>query len=77
MARRAKLNFKPIDYAYQEEYGIMPDYDHTSRLDRGEDPETVSKLIEERMAHVWEKMKAAHEREINGGWEPVSGECPF
>lgn len=77
MARKAVLRFTPIEYAYQKEYGIMPDYDHTSRLYRGEDPEKVSKLIEERMANVWAKMKAAHEREINGGWETVSGECPF
>lgn len=77
MARKAKLYFKPIDYAYQKEYGIMPDYDHTDRLRRGGDPESVSKLIEERMAKVWKKMKAAHEREVNGGWEEVNGECPF
>lgn len=77
MARRAKLYFKPIDYEYQKEYGIMPDYDYTNRLKRGDDPEAVSKLIEERMSHVWEKMKAAHEREIHGVWEAVSGECPF
>lgn len=77
MARRAILDFKPIDYAYQKEYGIMPDYDHTSRLRRGEDPEAVSRLIEERMAGLWARMKAEHEREQNGGWLEVSGECPF
>ena len=77
LAKRAKLYFKPIDYEYQKEYGIMPDYDHTNRLRAGGDPETVSKLIEERMAKVWAKMKAEHEREVNGVWEAVSGECPF
>lgn len=77
MARRAVLRFMPIEYAYQKEYGIMPDYDYTNRLKAGESREKVSALIDSRMKKVWEKMKAENEKQ-NREWQDVpTVECPF
>lgn len=64
MAKKAVLRFTPIEYAYQREYGKMPDYDYTDRLKAGQPLEEVSALIEKRLAKVWEKMKEEHEKEL-------------
>lgn len=77
MARKAVLCFKPIDYAYQTEYGIMPDYDFTNRLKAGQPLEEVSALVNGRMEKLWERMKAEHEREIIEEQEALERECPF
>lgn len=78
MARRARLAFKPIDYAYQARYGKMPDYDFTDRLKAGEPLEKVSALINSRLAAIWAEEKAAHERkEACNDWQNVGAECPF
>lgn len=77
MAKKAVLCFKPIDYAYQREYGKMPDYDYTDRLKAGQPLEEVGALIESRMAKLWEKMKEQHERELAGEQDALERECPF
>lgn len=77
MSKKAVLRFKPIEYAYQREYGKMPDYDYTDRLKAGQPLEEVSALIESRMAKVWEKMKAQHEKELAEEQEALERECPF
>lgn len=77
MAKKAVLRFNPIEYAYQREYGKMPDYDYTDRLKAGQPLEEVSALIESRLAKVWEKMKAQHEKEIKEEQEALERECPF
>lgn len=77
MARKAVLSFKTIDYAYQKEYGVMPDYDFTNRLKAGHTIEEVSALINGRMRKLWERMKEEHEREIIEEQEALERECPF
>lgn len=77
MARKAVLRFMPIDYAYQREYGKMPDYDYTDRLKAGQSQEEVSALVYGRMDRIWERMKAEHEREIREEQEALERECPF
>ena len=77
MARRARLAFKPIDYAYQARYGKMPDYDFTDRLKAGQDAEEVSDLIDSRMLELWEESKREHERQEKEEEEKIWAECPF
>lgn len=77
MANRARLDFKPIDYAYQRAYGIMPDYDFTNRLKAGQSPEEVSTLIEKRMAKLWDQMKYEHEHKYDFMPLQSGDECPF
>lgn len=78
MASRAKLTFKPVEYAYQARFGIMPDYDFTNRLKAGEPFEKVSALINGRLAAIWAEEKALHERkETCNDWQDVSAGCPF
>lgn len=77
MARKARLEFKPIDYAYQKEYGIMPDYDFTNRLKAGQSPAEVSALIEERMSSLWARMKYEHEHRQELLLQELEKECPF
>ena len=77
MAKKAVLRFTSIEYAYQREYGKMPDYDYTDRLQAGQPIKEVSALIESRMAKVWEKMKEQHEKEIKEEQEALDRECPF
>lgn len=77
MARRARLSFKPIDYAYQARYGKMPDYDFTDRLKAGQDVKEVSALIENRMRELYEESKRDHERQLREQDEKLRAECPF
>lgn len=77
MAKKAVLRFMPIEYAYQREYGKMPDYDYTDRLKAGQPLNEVSALIESRLAKVWEKMKEQHEKELAEEQEALERECPF
>lgn len=77
MAHKARLEFKPIDYAYQKAYGIMPDYDFTNRLKAGQSPEEVSALIDARMAELWEQMKYEHEHQDDFVLLELEDECPF
>lgn len=77
MARRAKLTFMPIDYAYSRRYGKMPDYDFTDRLKAGQPLEEVSALINSRMRAIWEEQKQAHERQLQEEEQALRAECPF
>lgn len=77
MAKRARLTFMPIDYAYQARYGIMPDYDFTRRLKAGQSLEEVSALIDSRMRAIWEEQKQAHERQLQKEEQKIWAECPF
>lgn len=77
MARRARLDFKPIDYAYQREYGIMPDYDFTNRLKAGQSLAEVSALIEERMSSLWAHMKYDNDHKEELLRRELERECPF
>ena len=77
MASKARLEFKPIDYAYQSQYGIMPDYDFTNRLKAGQSPAEVSALIEKRMADIWARMKYEHEHEEELAQLELEKECPW
>lgn len=77
MPRRALLSFKPIDYAYQARYGIMPDYDFTNRLKAGQDEAEVSALIERRMLELYEESKREHERQMAEEASQLLAECPF
>lgn len=77
MAKRAVLSFPPIDYAYQREYGKMPDYDYTDRLKAGQSREEVSALVYGRMDRLWERMKEQHEKELAEEQEALERECPF
>ena len=75
MATRARLDFKPIDYAYQSRYGIMPDYDYTNRLKAGQQREEVSSLINGRLAEIWQQQKYEHEHRES--WQEPGTDCPF
>ena len=77
MATRAKLDFKPIDYAYQSRYGIMPDYDFTNRLKAGHTREEVSELINGRLAEIWKQLKYEHEHREELAWHEPGIDCPF
>lgn len=77
MARRARLIFMPIDYAYQSRYGKMPDYDYTDRLKAGQDREEVRALIDSRMRELWEESRREHERQTAEEEEKLWAECPF
>lgn len=77
MSRRALLSFKPIDYAYQARYGIMPDYDFTNRLKAGQGTAEVSALIERRMRELYEESKREHERQMAREASQLLSECPF
>lgn len=77
MATKARLVFKPIDYAYQDTYGIMPDYDFTNRLKAGQPLEEVSALIEKRMAGLYEQMRYEHDNKEMQWQDVPEGECPF
>lgn len=77
MATRARLDFKPIDYAYQARYGIMPDYDFTNRLKAGYTREEVSELINGRLAEIWEQLKYEHEHREELAWQEPGIDCPF
>ncbi len=77
MAKRARLTFMPIDYAYQARYGIMPDYDFTNRLKAGQGTAEVSGLIESRMRKLYEESKREHERQLQKEEQKIWAECPF
>lgn len=77
MAKRARLTFMPIDYAYQRRYGIMPDYDFTNRLKAGQGVTEVSALIESRMRELWEESRREHERQSAEEEKKLRAECPF
>lgn len=77
MATRARLCFKPIDYAYQRAYGIMPDYDFTNRLKAGQPLEEVSALIESRMAGLYKQMRYDYEHRQELLLQELEKECPF
>ncbi|MCX4324980.1 MAG: hypothetical protein OSJ59_18730 [Lachnospiraceae bacterium] len=77
MARRARLTFMPIDYAYQARYGKMPDYDFTDRLKAGQNEEEVSALIDSRMRKLWEESKQEHEKKEQEKVAALEAECPF
>lgn len=77
MARRARLTFMPIDYAYQVRYGKMPDYDFTDRLKAGQSAEEVSALIDSRMRELWEESKQEHEKKEQEKIAVLEAECPF
>lgn len=77
MATRARLCFKPIDYAYQRAYGKMPDYDFTDRLKSGQPLEEVSALIEKRMAELYKQMRYDHDHRQELLLQELEKECPF
>ena len=77
MATHAKLDFKPIDYAYQDRYGIMPDYDFTNRLSAGHPLEEVSALVNGRLAEIWKQLKYEHEHREELAWQEPGVDCPF
>lgn len=77
MARRARLTFMPIDYAYQARYGKMPDYDFTDRLKAGQSREEVRALIDSRMWELWEESKREHEQKEQKERAALEAECPF
>ena len=77
MAKRARLTFMPIDYAYQARYGIMPDYDFTNRLKAGQGTAEVSALIDRRMRELYEESEREHERRITEEASQLLSECPF
>lgn len=77
MARKARLRFKPIDYAYQARYGIMPDYDFTNRLKSGQSPEEAGALVNGRLDDIWRGMKYEHEHREELLQQELLKECPF
>lgn len=77
MATHAKLVFKSIDYAYQDCYGIMPDYDYTNRLKAGQSREEVDALINGRLSDIWKQMKYKHEHREDFAWQEPGIDCPF
>lgn len=77
MATRARLDFKPIDYAYQARYGIMPDYDFTNRLRAGQPREEVDALVNGRLAEIWKQLKYEHEHREELAWQEPGIDCPF
>ena len=77
MATRARLDFKPIDYAYQARYGIMPDYDYTNRLKAGQHLKEVDALVNGRLAEIWTQQKYEHEHREELAWNEPGSDCPF
>lgn len=81
MARRALLRINSFEYRYQQEYGLLPDYD----LDRlHADPATsaeASRIWQSRIDSLWSRMKYEHEHrhelEHQRLMQELCKECPF
>lgn len=75
MSKRALLKFCPLEYRYQDRYGIMPDYDIDRHIADGMTGQEANDLVNGRLADLWQEMKEEHE----SGFRSVeSGDgCPF
>lgn len=63
MSKYAVLKFSPFEYRYQQEYGVMPDYDFSNMVRNGFTMEEASRIRQERVEKLWAEMLAEHERE--------------
>ena len=77
MARRALLKFSPLEYLYQDTYGIMPDYDIDRHIKNGMDRQEANDLVNGRMNELWQQMKYEHEHENDFRPLQAGDGCPF
>lgn len=77
MAKRALLKFTPLEYLYQDTYGIMPDYDYERLIKQGYSMEDAASIRNKRMMELWEQMKYEHEHENDFRPLQAGDGCPF
>lgn len=77
MARKAVLRFVPIEYLYQETFGIMPDYHVDLLIKQGKTPDEANAYVLGQMQDLWHVMKEDHEHELELIHQELAKECPF
>lgn len=77
MAKKAVLKFIPLEYLYQDTYGIMPDYHVDLLVSQGKAPDEANALVLGQMQELWRQMKYDHEHEEERIQRELAKECPF
>lgn len=81
MVKKAVLRFSGFEYRYQEEYGIMPDYDFDRLVGTITPYAEAVRIWQGRIDTVWAKLKYEHEHkdeiEHLRLMEELERECPF
>lgn len=71
LGKKARLQFSDMEKAYQQKYGIMPDY-HYTELYHKHGAETAGRTVQANMDRIWAEMKES----INPTFHPAEN-SPF
>lgn len=58
--KRARIEFSPLERAYNEEYGMFPDYHFTTLRRKGNSIQRTSELVQTNMDKIYQREKAKH-----------------